>query len=57
MYNLYLGRKPSPNKEADKLPPFPSLANMYQSVNSQQQQTIRDEMKDEGDFPGLYQST
>ncbi|XP_065205659.1 transcription factor Sox-13 isoform X2 [Planococcus citri] len=47
--------KLSPNKEADKLPSFPNLSNMYPSVNTQQQSNIRDDIKDEGDFPGLYQ--
>lgn len=46
----------SPNKEGDKLPPFPSLPNMYQSVHPQQQQQVRDEIKDEADFLGPYQS-
>lgn len=43
-------RKLSPNKEGDKLPPFPSLPHIYQPVHPQQQQQMRDEMKDEAEI-------
>ncbi|XKL66839.1 hypothetical protein PGB90_010259 [Kerria lacca] len=41
------GRKLSPNKESDKLPPFPSLPNLYPSVHSQQKQIRNEEKEDD----------
>lgn len=46
----------SPSKDSEKLPPFPSLQNVYHAVHSQQQQQVQNEIKDEGDFLGPYQS-